>query len=108
MPFFEHGCINNTLAPPFNYFGYITRSKISEICEVISSTPNGLKFAIPLRSEISHPTDVLWTDKSAKHGLDFTKAVLVNDKSYIGDLATIDNKEYIELNNKYYFSTRLF
>ena len=37
------------------------------------------------------------------HGIDFTKEVLVNDKSYIGDLATIDNKEYIELNNKYYF-----
>lgn len=24
---------------------------------------NGLKFAVPLRSGISHATDVLWTDK---------------------------------------------
>lgn len=46
---------------------------------------NGLKFAVPLRSDISHSTDVLWTDKKAKHGLDFTKAVLILEDDYISD-----------------------
>ena len=43
---------------------------------------NGLKFAVPLRSGISHTTDVLLTDKQAKHGLDFTKAVIILDDEY--------------------------
>lgn len=51
---------------------------------------NGLKFAIPLRSDISHKTDVLWTDKSACHGLDFTKAVVILDDDYISE-----NRVYI-------------
>ena len=46
---------------------------------------NGLKFAIPLRSNISHDRDVLWTDKKARHGLDFTKAVIISDDEYISD-----------------------
>ncbi len=46
---------------------------------------NGLKFAVPLRSDISHTTDVLWTDKQARHGLDFTKAVIILDDEYISD-----------------------
>ena len=46
---------------------------------------NGLKFAIPLRSDISHKTDVLWTDKKSGHGLDFTKAVVILDDNYISD-----------------------
>ena len=46
---------------------------------------NGLKFAVPLRSDISHSTDILWTNKKEKHGLDFTKAVIILDDSYISD-----------------------
>lgn len=46
---------------------------------------NGLKFAVPLRSDISHATDVLWTDKQARHGLDFTKAVIILNDEYISD-----------------------
>ena len=46
---------------------------------------DGLKFAVPLRSDITHISDVLWTDKPAKHGLDFTKAVLILDDEYISD-----------------------
>ncbi len=46
---------------------------------------NGLKFAIPLRSDISHHADVLWTDKRAGYGLDFTKAVVILDDAYISD-----------------------
>ena len=64
---------------------------------------NGLKFAVPLRSEISHPTDVLWTDKQAKHGLDFTKAVLILDDSYLSDKrAYIRDKEHRHLLGKEY------
>ena len=62
---------------------------------------NGLTFAVPLRSEISHPTDVLWTDKSAKHGLDFTKAVIILDDSYISDKRVhIRDKEHKHLLGK--------
>ena len=62
---------------------------------------NGLKFAIPLRSDISHNGDVLWTDKSAKHGLDFTKAVLILDEKYISDEKVfIRNKEFKHLLGK--------
>ena len=62
---------------------------------------NGLKFAVPLRSDISHRTDVLWTDKQAKHGLDFTKAVLILDDEYIsGERAYIRDKEHQHLLGK--------
>ena len=46
---------------------------------------NGLKFAIPLRSDISHKKNVLWTNKPQKHGLDFTKAIPIIDEEYIND-----------------------
>ena len=36
-------------------------------------------------------------------GLDFTKAVIVNDSKYIGLPARINDKEYTELNNRYDF-----
>lgn len=62
---------------------------------------NGLKFAIPLRSDISHKTDVLWTDKNARHGLDFTKAVVILDDEYIsGERAYIREKEHKHLLGK--------
>lgn len=40
-------------------------------------------IAIPLRSDITHPQNVLCTNKKQKHGLDFTKAVLILDDEYI-------------------------
>lgn len=46
---------------------------------------NGLKFAVPLRSDISHPKNILWTDKRAKHGLDFTKAIVIMNDEYIDE-----------------------
>ena len=42
-----------------------------------------MTFAVPLRSNISHKNDVIWTDKIKKHGLDFTKAVLILKDEYI-------------------------
>ena len=41
-----------------------------------------MKFAIPLRSDIHHP-HVLWTDKNNHGGVDFSKAVVVEDDKYI-------------------------
>lgn len=40
-------------------------------------------IAIPLRCDITYPQNVLWTNKKQKHGLDFTKAVLILGDEYI-------------------------
>ena len=64
-------------------------------------------FALPLRTNIKHsscykfqyssrPTDSIT-------GIDFSKAVIVNDSTYIGDIAEMDNKEYVELNDRIAF-----
>ena len=41
-----------------------------------------MQYAIPLRSDINHP-HVLWTDKKNHCGVDFSKAVVIKDESYI-------------------------
>lgn len=43
---------------------------------------DGVQFAIPLRSGINHP-HVFWTDKNNHCGVDFSKAVVIKDESYI-------------------------
>jgi protein AbiQ len=43
---------------------------------------NGIDFAIPLRSGISH-NNALWTNKPNKCGVDYSKAVIIPDASYI-------------------------
>ena len=64
-------------------------------------------FGLPFRTNIKHnscykfkyssrPTDSIT-------GIDFSKAVVINDKTYIGDSAEIDNKEYVELNDRIAF-----
>ncbi len=69
-------------------------------------------FAIPFRTNIRHSCCYKFKNSGRKTeaitGLDFTKAVVVNDKSYISDPATIDNKEYTELSNKYFFIIKKF
>ena len=60
-----------------------------------------LKFAVPLRSNIPHDGNVLWTNKSCRCGLDFTKAVLILDEDYIGDTQVqIRQDEYKKLLGK--------
>ena len=62
---------------------------------------DGNKFALPLRTNIRH--DYCYKFKNTGRstnsatGIDFTKAVIVNDAKYIGEATTIDNKEYVEL-----------
>ena len=44
---------------------------------------NGVTWAIPMRSNINHP-HVIWTDKPNRCGIDFSKAVVVEEpKQYI-------------------------
>jgi protein AbiQ len=66
---------------------------------------NGLQFAIPLRSGITHKDHVLWTNKEKGCGLDFSKAVIVLDEKYINkeirphirqdEFDSLRGKEYI-------------
>ena len=57
---------------------------------------DGVQFAIPLRSDIHHP-HVLWTDKANHCGVDFSKAVVITDDSYI-DFSTEPNLRQKEFN----------
>jgi len=43
---------------------------------------NGIDFGLPLRSGISHKY-AFWTDKSKKCGVDYSKAVVIQDSTYI-------------------------
>ena len=64
-------------------------------------------FAIPFRTNIKHDACYRFMNsgRKTKHktGLDFSKAVVINDKKYIGGRAFIDHKEFLELENRYYF-----
>ena len=65
------------------------------------------RFALPLRTNIRH--NYCYKFKNTGHntesstGIDFTKAVVITNEKYVGDEAMIDNKEYVELMNKFYF-----
>ena len=69
-------------------------------------------FALPFRTNIRHDycykfaKSGIVTDSDT--GIDFTKAVIVNKANYIGDPATIDNDEFVELSNKYHFIINKF
>ncbi len=57
---------------------------------------DGVQYAIPLRSDIHHP-HVFWTDKENHCGVDFSKAVVVTDESYI-DFSTEPHLRQNEFN----------
>ena len=64
-------------------------------------------FGIPLRTNIKHSSCYKFQYSSrptdSMTGIDFSKAVIVNNSEYIGDSAEIDNKEYVELNDRISF-----
>lgn len=69
-------------------------------------------FAIPFRTNVKHPNCYKFRS-SSRHtdsttGLDYSKAVIVNDEKYIGLPARINDKEYIELNDKCEFIIKSF
>ena len=69
-------------------------------------------FAIPFRTNIRHNNcykfQATSRNTATATGLDFTKSVIVNDSAYIGAEATIDDKEYVELNDRYMFIINKF
>lgn len=71
-------------------------------------------FAIPLRTNIQHKYCYKFKNTNrntnSSTGLDFSKAVIVNELKYIdfNTTATIDNKEYLEISNKHFFIEKKF
>lgn len=69
-------------------------------------------FAIPFRTNIPHNNCYKFKNSSRSTqtvtGLDYTKAVIVNEDKYIGEPARIDDKEYVELNKNYSFIIKQF
>ena len=54
---------------------------------------NGVDFALPMRSNITH-NYAFWTDKPNRCGVDFSKAVVIEDNEYIDKV----NKPFIRPN----------
>lgn len=69
-------------------------------------------FALPLRTNIKHSNCYKFKYSSrptdSVTGIDFSKAVIVNNYEYIGNIAEIDNKEYVELNDRIFFIINKF
>ena len=69
-------------------------------------------FALPLRTNLRHNFGYKFSNTGRKTlsstGIDFSKAVLIDNAKYIGEQARIDNKEYLELSKKYYFIINKF
>jgi len=65
---------------------------------------NGIQFAVPLRSGITHKDHVLWTNKPEGCGLDFSKAVVITDEKYVNKEVTphIRQNEFDSLRGKEY------
>ncbi len=73
---------------------------------------DGNKFALPLRSNIRHDYCYKFKNTSRETdsatGIDFSKAVIVNDASLIGKPVKMDQDEYVELFKKFYFIRKRF
>ena len=69
-------------------------------------------FAIPFRTNVPHNNCYKFKNSTRPTntvtGLDYTKAVIVNDSKYIGVAARINDMEYKELSNKSVFIIRQF
>ena len=69
-------------------------------------------FAIPFRTNISHNNCYRFKNSTRPTetvtGLDYSKAVIVNQEEYIGQSARINDKEYVELNDNYQYIIRQF
>lgn len=73
---------------------------------------NELIFAIPFRTNIRHNYCYKFSNSNRKSnsvtGIDFSKAVVITNDMYLGEITNIDDKEYLELNNKAYFVINKF
>ena len=69
-------------------------------------------FAIPFRTNVKHKNCYKFKS-SSRHtnsttGLDYTKAVVVNDDKYIGEAARVNDMEYVELDANYHIIAKQF
>ena len=68
---------------------------------------NKIQFAIPLRTNIRHSYCYKFktSDRETKSstGIDFSKAVVISKDSYLGEKTDINDKEYLELQQKTFF-----
>ena len=66
-----------------------------------------LVFAIPLRTNIKHSYCYKFkkSDRqtNSSTGIDFSKAVVIKKEIYLGEKTDINDKEYLELKEKYFF-----
>ena len=64
-------------------------------------------FAIPFRTNMKHDACYKFKNSGRKTknetGLDFSKAVVVNEKKYIGKKVLIDWMEFLEIEQRYFF-----
>ena len=69
-------------------------------------------FAIPFRTNVTHKNCYRFKNSTrptnSVTGLDYTKAVILNDDKYIGSAARINDMEYVELNRNYPFIIKKF
>lgn len=69
-------------------------------------------FAIPFRTNVKHNYSYKFTNTNrntnSSTALDFSKAVVITDEKYLGAYATIDRKEFLELENKEVFIINKF
>ena len=73
---------------------------------------NDLKFAIPLRTNIRHSYCYKFRTSDRKTesntGIDYSKAVVISDDKYLGEETNINDKEYLELQQKFFFVIKQF
>jgi len=58
-----------------------------------------LQFAIPFRTNITHPYAYKFKNSKSNSGLDFSKAVII-EKDKLGNQAFINNQEYLEFSKR--------
>jgi len=68
---------------------------------------NKIQFAIPLRTNIRHSYCYkfkTWNrETDSITGIDYSKAVVISNDSYLGEVTDINDKEYLELQQKTFF-----
>lgn len=98
-------------AYPHNEFPEM-EAKLGRPYVVLLVEINNVKFAIPLRTNIRHSFCYKFktSDRETKSstGIDFSKAVVISKDSYLGEKTDINDKEYLELQEKAFFIIKKF
>ena len=87
-------------------------SKLGRPYVVLLVEINSVKFAIPLRTNIRHSYCYKFRTSDRKTetvtGIDYSKAVVVSNDAYLGEETDINDKEYLELQEKVHFIIKKF